>query len=73
METNFDVSIDREKWIGGSDIPAIMGISPFTTRFDLLLFKAQLVESDFGGNEYTKYGQTMEPKIRDYINKQFKT
>jgi putative phage-type endonuclease len=73
METKFDVSIDREKWIGGSDIPAIMGISPFTTRFDLLLFKAQLLESDFSGNEYTRYGQIMEPKIRDYINKKFKT
>lgn len=72
MEIN-DVNIDRQKWIGGSDIPAIMGISPFTTRFDLLLYKADLKENDFEGNEYTSYGTAMEPKIRDYINKEYKT
>ena len=72
MKSKYDVTIDRFKWIGGSDIPAIMGISPFTTRFDLLLFKAELKENDFKGNEYTKYGQVMEPKIRNYINKEYK-
>lgn len=63
-----NVTIDREKYIGGSDIPAIMGISPFKKRFDLLLEKAQLKENDFQGNEYTEYGNVLEPKIRDYIN-----
>lgn len=72
MKSKYDVTIDRFKWIGGSDIPAIMGISPFTTRFDLLLFKAELKENDFKGNEYTRYGQIMEPKIRNYINKEYK-
>ena len=64
-----NVKIDREKYIGGSDIPAIMGISPFKKRFDLLLEKAQLQEDAFEGNEYTEYGNELEPKIRDYINK----
>lgn len=54
-----------------SDIPAIMGISPFTTRWQLLLEKAGLAERDFSGNKYTVHGQTMEPKIRDYINNAF--
>ncbi len=63
-----NVTIDREKYIGGSDIPAIMGISPFKKRFDLLLEKAQLQENEFKGNEYTEYGNELEPKIRDYIN-----
>ena len=67
-----DVKVDREKYIGGSDIPTIMGISRFSSRFDLLLFKAGLKEADFGGNEYTEYGNTMEPKIRQYINTLFK-
>jgi putative phage-type endonuclease len=62
------VKEDRQKWIGGSDIPIIMGISPFTTRFDLLLFKAGLQDNDFEGNEYTEYGNVMEDVIRDYIN-----
>lgn len=65
------VTIDRDKYIGGSDIPIIMGISPFKTRFDLLLEKAGLKENDFTGNEYTEYGNVMEPKIREYVNKTF--
>ena len=63
-----NVTIDREKYLGGSDIPAIMGISPFKKRFDLLLEKAQLKDNDFNGNEYTEYGNELEPKIRDYVN-----
>lgn len=63
-----DVKTDRAKYIGGSDIPIIMGISPFKTRFDLLLEKAELKDDDFEGNEYTEYGNIMESKIRDYIN-----
>lgn len=65
------VTIDRDKYIGGSDIPIIMGISPFKTRFDLLLEKAGIKENDFTGNEYTEYGNVLEPQIRDYINKKY--
>lgn len=46
-----------------------MGISPFKSRFDLLLEKAELKDNDFDGNEYTEYGNVMEPKIREHINK----
>jgi putative phage-type endonuclease len=63
-----DVKKDRNKFIGGSDIPVIMGISPFKTRFDLLLEKADLLVNDFEGNIYTEYGNVLEPKIRAYIN-----
>ena len=62
---------ERWRYIGGSDIPAIMGISPFKTRFQLLQEKARIVEPDFKGNEYTEYGNVMEPKIRDYVNETF--
>ena len=65
------VTVDREKYIGGSDIPIIMGISPFKTRFDLLLEKAGIKDNDFTGNEYTEYGNVLEPQIRDYINKKY--
>ena len=37
---DFDVTIDRDKYIGGSDVPAIMGLSSFRTRWQLLLEKA---------------------------------
>lgn len=64
----FDVSEDRDKYIGGSDIPVILGLSPFKTRWQLLLEKAGLEQSSFSGNKYTEYGHIIEPKIRDYIN-----
>ena len=63
-----NVTIDRHKYIGGSDIPIIMGISTFKSRFDLLLEKAELKDNDFDGNSYTEYGNVMEEKIREHIN-----
>lgn len=67
------VKEDREKYIGGSDIPAIVGISPFKTRYELLLEKAGLKEDDFEGNQFTEYGNMMEEKIRSYINEKYDT
>ena len=62
------VNKDRDKYIGGSDIPIIMDLSPFKSRFDLLLEKAGYKEDSFEGNVYTEYGNKLEPKIRDWIN-----
>lgn len=68
----YDVIIDRDKYIGGSDIAVIMGISPFKTRWDLLQEKAGLKVDEFTGNKYTEYGNIMEPQIRAYINRKLK-
>lgn len=65
---DFNVKERRNEFIGGSDIPAIMGISPFKTRWQLLLEKAGLAEDTFEGNQYTEYGNVLEPQIRDHIN-----
>ena len=62
------VTQDRDKYLGGSDIPAVMGISPFKTRWQLLQQKAGYEEDKFKGSVYTEYGNEMEPVIRDYIN-----
>lgn len=62
------VTQERWKYIGGSDIPAIMGISRFKTRWQLLQEKAQIIEPDFKGNAYTNYGNVMEEKIRGFVN-----
>lgn len=67
------ITDEREKYIGGSDIPAILNLSAFKTRWQLLLEKAELSESDFEGNVYTEYGNTMEPLIREHINKVYQT
>lgn len=69
----FDVSQDRDKYIGGSDLPVICGISKFKTRWQLLLEKAGLEESPFTGNRYTEYGHYIEPYIRDHINLVYNT
>lgn len=69
----YDVTIDRDKYIGGSDIPIIMGLSTFRTRWQLLLEKAGLEQDPFDGNAYTEYGNTMEPKIREYVNETYYT
>ena len=68
-----NVNVDRHKFVGGSDIPIILGLSPFKSRFDLLLEKAQLVEKEFVTNEYIDYGNEMEEKIRSYINEKHNT
>ena len=68
----YDVTKDRDKYIGGSDIPVIMGISSFNTRWNLLQEKAGLKENDFNGNKYTEYGKILEPQIRSYINRRLK-
>lgn len=64
-----DTTKDRNKYIGGSDMPAILGIDKFNKN--ILTFakeKAGLIKRSFDSNQYTKYGQYMEPIIRDYIN-----
>ena len=68
-----DVTKDRDKYIGGSDIAAILNISKFKTRWQLLKEKAGIEESDFTGNAYTEYGNVLEPQIRDHINAQWQT
>ena len=65
------VTKDREKYLGGSDVSGIMGLSPFVDRWTLLQQKAGLKERDFFGNEYTRYGDELEPVIRNYINETY--
>lgn len=62
------VKQDRNLYIGGSDIPAVLGISPFKTRIELLREKLGIWESPFEGNQFTEYGNEMEANIRNFIN-----
>ena len=63
-------SVKENRWayLGGSDIPCILNISPFKTRWRLLQEKARIVEPEDVSNAYTRYGNVMEEKIRDHIN-----
>lgn len=70
-----DVTIDRDKYIGGSDLPTILGLNHGygKTIMQFAREKLNLEEKSFNGNQYTRYGQLLEPKIRNYINTIFGT
>lgn len=60
---------DSPKWhearrsrLGGSEIAAVLGLSPWTSPFSLWHVKAGLVEPD-GPNRYTEWGQRLEPVV----------
>lgn len=75
--SNENVLVDRAKWIGGSDLPTILEFEGATkyghTWEKLVLSKLNMSENEFTGNEHTAYGSTMEPIIRDYLNKKYST
>ena len=68
--SNPNVTIDRHKYTGGSDLPTILGLNAKYGKsiFEFAKEKAGIIPSSFNGNQFTKYGQLMEPVIRDYIN-----
>lgn len=66
--TNKNVLVDRIHRLGGSEIPSIMGISPFKTRWQLLQEKAGIIEPEVVDNKFVDYGMEMEKYIRDYVN-----
>lgn len=68
-----DVTLDRDKWIGGSDEPVILGISPFKTRWELLQEKLNPETVIPFTNEHIEYGNAMEPIIRGYVEEKYQT
>ena len=70
---NPNVTIDRQKYIGGSDLPSILGLNAKygVNIFEFAKQKAGIIPNPFNGNQFTKYGQLMEPVIRDYINAKY--
>lgn len=75
LPTNPNVLVEREKWIGGSDMPTIMQFEGATkyghTWEKLVLSKLGLSEDKFTGNKHTVFGSLIEKEIRDYINKKY--
>lgn len=66
QDTN--VTEKRNVYVGGSDVPTILGINKYKTQYELALEKTGIKPKEFTGNEYTAYGNQLEPQIRDYIN-----
>lgn len=68
-----DVLQNRESYIGGSDLPSILRLNKAYGK-SLIQFskeKLKIIPNEFKGNEYTRYGQYMEPLVRDYVNNVF--
>nr|WP_026681360.1 YqaJ viral recombinase family protein [Priestia megaterium] len=63
-----NVTNNRNLYVGGSDIPTILGLNKYKTQFELAQEKTGIKKSEFKGNEYTQFGNIMEPQIRDYVN-----
>lgn len=70
---NPNVTVDRHKYVGGSDLPSILGLNSKygTSVFEFAKQKAGIIPNPFKGNQFTKYGQIMEPIIRDFINAKY--
>lgn len=63
-----NVTKKRNVYIGGSDIPTLLGINRYKKVDELLLEKAGLVQREFISNQYIQFGNYLEPQIREYIN-----
>lgn len=68
QKTDLNVTQNRHKYVGGSDVPTIIGINSYKSQYELAKEKIGLTINEFKGNEYTQYGNVLEPQIREYIN-----
>lgn len=67
---------DRAAWlearrsaIGASDVPAILGVSPWQSAWDIWAEKTRLIE-EWKGDEATQLGQLFEPSVLAFAEKQ---
>lgn len=59
----------RTQGVGGSDVAAIMGLSPWKTATQLWLEKTRRVEpEDISDKPHVRFGNQMEPLIRDWYH-----
>jgi possible bacteriophage endonuclease len=65
------VEVDRSQYIGGSDIPIIIGISHFTKASKLAQLKNKVIPYENKKTLYTEFGHIFEPFIRETANKKF--
>ena len=60
-----DQIAERKKSIGASDAPAILGVSPWRSQWDVWAEKTGRLEA-WDGNNSTRLGHYLEPAIIDY-------
>ena len=64
-----DVTKNRNKFIGGSDVAAILGLDRYRTPYEVWEEKKHGIKS-FEGNNVTEWGKILEPVIIQYFEKQ---
>jgi putative phage-type endonuclease len=62
----------RQHGIGASEIAAALGLDPYRSPFDLYAEKTGMVEP-FAGNEFTRWGDLLEPLLVTAYAEQHKT
>lgn len=65
---NANVKYNRDYYLGGSDVRQILDRVYFTSVYNFALYKLGMTISVFDGNVYTRYGEIMEPIIRQVVN-----
>jgi len=63
-----DVTKNRHKFIGGSDVAAILGINKYKTSYEVWEEKKHGIVT-FTGNNATEWGKKLEPVIVDHCEK----
>lgn len=61
---------ERKRGIGGSDIAAVLGLSPFKSPLALYLEKSGEVDDDFKESEAMRWGTYLEQPIADAFTKE---
>jgi len=60
----------RQKGIGGSEVAAIMGVSPFSSNVQLYLNKTGVIKTDLSDKWFTlQYGHCLEPLAAEYFQR----
>lgn len=68
QKQDLNVTEKRNVYIGGSDVPTLLGINKYKKPFELAQEKAGFVQRPFISNPYIQFGNLLEPDIREYIN-----
>lgn len=68
QKQDLNVTEKRNVYIGGSDVPTLLGINKYKNQFELAQEKSGIVHRPFISNPYIQFGNLLEPDIREYIN-----
>lgn len=68
-----DFTTFRSKGLGSSDMPVILGVSPWKKPYTLWQEKTGIIKNEFKGNWATRRGTELEPMVRAWYNNEHST